>query len=193
LPAAGAQARDRVRRGLGDHIVRSWIGPGGQVYGHQLSVAQAHTRVLEQQPSKPPDPSPLVPTGLVLEQEPTGRHQRRRSRQDGDRTHISGEVRYSSAPHPPAQIVQRARGRSPRFCFRHDPSSRHRSGPRSPSTSGGPRSRSLCARLVVPGEELERPASLRLGITVGVELVLDQQGPEGIPRFDRFVGVDLDR
>jgi hypothetical protein len=81
----------------------------------------------------------------------------------------------------------------PASAFRHDPSSRHRSCPRSPSTSGGPRSRSLCARLVLPGEELERPASLRLGITVGVELVLDQQGPEGIPRFDRFVGVELDR
>jgi hypothetical protein len=122
-------------------VTTSWGAGSGEAarYTATSSVAQAHTGVLEQQPSKPPDPSPLVPTGLVLEQEPTGRHQRRRGRQDGDRTHVSGEVRDSSAPHPPVQIVQRARGRSPRFCFRHDPSSRHRGGPRSPSTSGGPR------------------------------------------------------
>jgi DNA-binding CsgD family transcriptional regulator len=63
----------------------------------------------------------------------------------------------------------------------------------SPSSSGGPPSRSLCAPSLSAREELKCPASVRLGITVGGELVLNKQGREGVARSDRFVGIDLDR
>ena len=47
---------------------RARIGPGGEVGGRQLDVAQAHIRQLEQQPSNPPHRRPLLAVGLLLAQ-----------------------------------------------------------------------------------------------------------------------------
>jgi hypothetical protein len=57
--------------GLDGQVLADWVGPRGQICGGELGVPQAHAWVLEQQPSKPPDRSPLVPLGLLLDEEPT--------------------------------------------------------------------------------------------------------------------------